>query len=74
MTKNIPIASGMGGGSSNAATTIICLKKLFNLKFDTYFSSALFELGADIPFCYYRESAFVQGKGEKVELLKKKNS
>ena len=72
LTKNIPIASGMGGGSSNAATTIICLKKLFNLKFDTYFLSSLFKLGADIPFCYYRESAFVEGKGEKVKLLKKK--
>lgn len=61
----------MGGGSSNAATTIICLQKLFNLEFNTYFLSSLFELGADIPFCYYRESAFVEGKGEKVKLLEK---
>ncbi|MFL2679311.1 MAG: 4-(cytidine 5'-diphospho)-2-C-methyl-D-erythritol kinase [Alphaproteobacteria bacterium] len=58
LTKNIPIASGMGGGSSNAATTIICLKKLFNLKFDTYILSSLFELGCRCPILLLQRISF----------------
>ena len=70
LTKNLPISSGMGGGSSNAATTILCMKELFNLDLDRKFSKYLFSLGADVPFCYQRKSALVKGKGEIILPLK----
>ncbi len=70
LTKNIPIASGMGGGSSNAATVIHCLKDLFKISIKkNTIDSLLFSLGADVPFCFFRRTAIVKGKGEKVEFL-----
>ncbi len=66
LTKNLPISSGMGGGSSNAATVILCLIEMFNIKCNENFHQSLFSLGADIPFCFSRKSALVTGKGEKV--------
>tara|TARA_B100000287_G_scaffold434969_1_gene501207 strand:- start:5344 stop:6210 length:867 start_codon:yes stop_codon:yes gene_type:complete len=72
LTKNLPIASGMGGGSSNAATTILCIAELFKLNLTKKFLNYLFFLGADVPFCFFRKTAIVRGKGEKVFPLKKK--
>ena len=73
LTKNLPVSSGMGGGSTNAATVFYSLKKLYNLiikKKDL--TNLLFTLGADVPFCYFRKSAIVTGKGEKINFLKNK--
>ena len=73
LTKNLPISSGMGGGSSNAATIVHCLEKLYELKIRKRdLNYLLFSLGADVPFCYYRKSAIVTGKGEKISFLKNK--
>ena len=73
LTKNLPISSGMGGGSSNAATIIHCLKNLYNFKIrKKELDFLLFTLGADVPFCYYRKSAIVRCKGEKISFIKKK--
>ena len=73
LTKNLPISSGMGGGSSNAATIIHCLKNLYNFNIrKKELDFLLFTLGADVPFCYYRKSAIVRGKGEKISFLKNK--
>ena len=73
LTKNLPISSGMGGGSSNAATIIHCLKNLYNFEINKKeLDFLLFTLGADVPFCYYRKSAIVRGKGEKISFLKYK--
>ena len=73
LKKNLPISSGMGGGSSNAATVFHCLKNLYNLKIKKKdLDKLLFSLGADVPFCYYRKSAIVKGKGEKIFFLNKK--
>ncbi len=73
LKKNLPISSGMGGGSSNAATVFHGLKNLYNLKIKRKdLNNLLFSLGADVPFCYYRKSAIVKGKGEKIFFLKKK--
>ena len=73
LKKNLPISSGMGGGSSNAATVFHCLKNLYNLKIKKKdLDELLFSLGADVPFCYYRKSAMVKGKGEKIFFLNKK--
>tara|TARA_B100000963_G_C22571988_1_gene646563 strand:+ start:635 stop:1513 length:879 start_codon:yes stop_codon:yes gene_type:complete len=66
LTKNLPISSGMGGGSSNAATVLLCLIELFDINYKEDFQGSLFSLGADIPFCFFRKSALVTGKGENI--------
>ena len=73
LTKNIPVASGMGGGSSNAATVIHCLKDLLEFSIEkNSMDSLLFSLGADVPFCFFRNTAIVRGKGEKIEFISSK--
>ena len=69
LTKNLPISSGMGGGSSNSATVIKCLKEIFELKEPKDFNEFLLSLGADVPFCYYGKTAIVSGIGEKIEFI-----
>ncbi|MGH8014793.1 MAG: 4-(cytidine 5'-diphospho)-2-C-methyl-D-erythritol kinase, partial [Candidatus Zixiibacteriota bacterium] len=65
LEKNIPIAAGLGGGSSDGAATIIALNRLFNLELD---KSAMIQialkLGSDIPFFFSKGQAMVTGKGE----------
>lgn len=66
--KNIPIAAGLGGGSSDAAATLRGLNRLWNLGLSM---DELAELGArigsDVPFCVYGGSAYAYGRGEKIE-------
>lgn len=63
--KNLPVSSGIGGGSSNAATVIKALKEIFSLDFDTFeLDKFLLSIGSDVPFCYYGSTAIVRGKGE----------
>lgn len=63
--KNIPIASGLGGGSSNIATILMGICKLFRLEID---STQLMELaahfGMDVPFFIRRGTVYAQGRGE----------
>lgn len=65
--KRIPAGSGMGGGSSDAATTLIALNRLWRLDWprDRLASLAL-ALGADVPFFLGPGPAFVEGIGERV--------
>ena len=69
LKKNLPISSGMGGGSSNSATVIRCIREIFDLNEPKYFKSFLLSLGADVPFCYYGKSAIVSGIGEKIDFV-----
>lgn len=67
LTKNIPMGAGLGGGSSDAATTLIAL----NILWDTQFSiDELAEmgltLGADVPVFVRGFAAFAEGIGEKL--------
>lgn len=67
LIKKIPLGAGLGGGSSNAATTLMALnwlykKPLSEKKLITLGS----QLGSDIPFFFCQKSAFVEGRGEKV--------
>lgn len=63
--KNIPAGSGMGGGSSDAATTLIALNRLWNLHWPREKLAALaLRLGADVPFFLGPGPAFVEGIGE----------
>jgi 4-diphosphocytidyl-2-C-methyl-D-erythritol kinase len=68
--KNIPLASGLGGGSADAAATLIGLFKLFNLNLH---KDKLLELGAkigsDVPFCLTGGTARCTGRGEVVERI-----
>lgn len=65
LKKRIPIGAGLGGGSSNAATTLLALDKLWqtNLTQNELLQLGL-RLGADVPIFIYGKSAFAQGIGE----------
>src|SRR5699024_10817877 len=65
--KNIPICAGLGGGSSNAAATLIALNKLWDLKLDdSALLSLATQIGADVPFCISGGTALAEGIGEKL--------
>lgn len=71
--KNIPIGSGMAGGSSNAAYTLIGLNRLWNLKLKrTQLINLAAKIGSDVPFFIY-DSPFAIGKG-RGERIKPLNS
>jgi 4-diphosphocytidyl-2-C-methyl-D-erythritol kinase len=65
LTKNLPVASGIGGGSADAAAALRGLRQLWNLKSD---DAALCDiaaaLGSDIPVCLESAPAFMEGRGE----------
>jgi 4-diphosphocytidyl-2-C-methyl-D-erythritol kinase len=65
ITKNIPIAAGLAGGSADAAATLIGLNELWKTGLTiTELQSIGFELGADVPFCCVGGTMLAQGKGE----------
>ena len=67
LVKNIPSAAGLGGGSSDAATTLLSVRELFSLTItDERLHDLATGLGADVPFFLYRSACFVEGIGEKV--------
>jgi len=68
--KKIPIAAGLGGGSSNAATTLICLNKIWDLNLSVIELSKIgSKLGSDIPFFLTGGTALVSGQGEAIREL-----
>ena len=70
LDKNIPMGAGLGGGSSNAATVLIGLNHLWQLKLDLNTLCKLgLQLGADVPFFLFGQNAFVEGIGEKLSLI-----
>lgn len=68
--KYIPLASGMGGGSADAAAVIVALDKLYetNLSQDALCKIGL-SVGADVPFCIVGGTARVGGIGEQMTVL-----
>jgi len=65
--KQIPAQAGMGGGSSDAASTLLALNKLWGLNWPVSKLLALgLALGADVPFFLYGHNAWVEGIGEKI--------
>ena len=69
--KKIPIASGLAGGSADAAVVLKGLNTLWNLKLSEEELMALgLEIGADVPFCIMGGTACAQGIGEKLTKLK----
>jgi len=67
LTKNIPMGAGLGGGSSDAATTLIALNHLWqmHLSVDELADMGL-SLGADVPVFVHGFSAFAEGVGDKL--------
>jgi 4-diphosphocytidyl-2-C-methyl-D-erythritol kinase len=69
--KQIPIAAGLAGGSSNAATVLIGLNSLWDLKLSReHLMQIGSALGSDIPFCIMGGTALATGRGEKITSLK----
>lgn len=65
LKKNIPVGSGLGGGSSDAATTLIALNDLWNLELsDDELAEIGATIGADIPVFVHGKNAWAEGKGE----------
>lgn len=68
--KNIPSGGGMGGGSSNAATTLIALNKLWKTELNRQQLMLLAAgLGADVPVFVFGQPAFAQGIGDELTEL-----
>ena len=65
--KQLPISSGIGGGSSNAATLFGIIEFLFNLSIgESEKHKLLNSFGSDVPFCYKRKPSIVKGTGNKL--------
>lgn len=68
LTKRIPMGGGLGGGSSDAATTLIALNRLWSLGLSRERLMQLgLQLGADVPVFVFGENAFAEGVGEKLQ-------
>ena len=68
--KTIPAGGGLGGGSSNAASTLIALNRLWGTRLTRSELQALgATLGSDVPVFIYGESAFAQGTGDDFQPL-----
>jgi len=65
LVKNLPLGGGLGGGSSDAATVLLALNRLWqvNLPRETLQKLAL-QLGADVPVFIFGQTAFAEGVGE----------
>ena len=72
--KRIPIAAGLGGGSSDAAATLIGIEKLFRLRLgDKMLAEMAKSLGADVPFFMLGTTfAIGRGRGDILEVVKSK--
>lgn len=67
LEKNIPLGGGLGGGSSDAATTLIALNRLWGIDWERERLMVLgLELGADVPVFIYGRNAFAEGVGEEL--------
>jgi 4-diphosphocytidyl-2-C-methyl-D-erythritol kinase len=71
LKKNIPIGAGLGGGSSNAATTLLALNALWDLNLrQEEITSIGLSLGADVPLFLHGRASFGEGIGEKLQTIK----
>jgi 4-diphosphocytidyl-2-C-methyl-D-erythritol kinase len=67
IVKRIPVSAGLGGGSSDAAATIIGLNRLLDLDWSVVEMVKIGEiLGSDVPFFFFAPTAHVRGRGEEV--------
>lgn len=68
--KNIPVAAGLAGGSTDAAAVMMILNEIWNLDMDKdEMTDIAKNIGADIPFFFYGKTALAEGIGEKITPL-----
>lgn len=70
LDKRLPMGGGLGGGSSDAATTLLALNRLWQLDCSrAELQTWSLALGADVPFFIYGETAWAEGVGESLQAL-----
>lgn len=70
LAKRIPMGAGLGGGSSDAAATILGINRLLNLGWSAVRMAEIGqELGSDVPFFFHAPAAVVAGRGEQVRAI-----
>ncbi|MFO0705705.1 MAG: 4-(cytidine 5'-diphospho)-2-C-methyl-D-erythritol kinase [Nitrospira sp.] len=70
LTKRIPMGAGLGGGSSDAAATILGINRLLNLGWSVDRLTDIGQrLGSDVPFFFQAPTAIVAGRGEQVRAV-----
>ena len=70
LTKSIPVAAGMAGGSSDAAAAFVGVNRLFRLGLSQEeLMKRAVQVGADVPYCVMRGTALAEGIGEKLTPL-----
>jgi 4-diphosphocytidyl-2-C-methyl-D-erythritol kinase len=68
--KALPIGAGLGGGSSDAGTVLLGLNRLWNLGLSrAELMQLALQLGADVPFFVFGETAFARGVGEQLQAM-----
>lgn len=68
--KNIPLAAGLAGGSTDAAAVLKGISKLYQLKIsDEVIREMASKLGSDVPFCLKGGTSYAYGRGEQLEQL-----
>lgn len=67
LEKNLPIASGIGGGSADAAATLLALKEIWQSRTEPF--SVAEKLGADVPMCLYSKPLHARGIGDHISLI-----
>lgn len=73
LLKNIPDEAGLGGGSSNGATVLKAINEMLNLKISKEELARIGgNVGADIPFFIYNEVSLMEGVGDKLTKIEKK--
>lgn len=70
LDKRLPVASGIGGGSADAAATLRALARLWGLPIgDLRFGAIAAELGADVPACLVSRTCWADGRGDRLTML-----
>jgi 4-diphosphocytidyl-2-C-methyl-D-erythritol kinase len=65
LTKNLPVASGIGGGSADAAATLRGLARVWNMRDgEATMRAAAAQIGSDVPVCMVSRPAWMEGRGE----------
>src|SRR5690606_23286608 len=68
LTKNLPVAAGLGGGSADAAATLRLLSRAWRLPLDdAELAAEGIALGADVPMCLRSRPLVARGRGERIE-------
>lgn len=72
LQKSIPVAAGLGGGSADAAATLIALNKLYSLNLSLKQLAEIgIKVGAELPFFFWGGTCKIKGIGERVIPIKK---